>query len=183
MNDALKTLENTDDPEIKRKIQELAEEVEAKNSLKKESDKGEGDKEFDTKRKIKFAISFVVSIAVSYFTFNYATMLFGFSIALTIILFSLIAYEWLDEVYFKQNTIYRIGENSIALAIHYFALIILFIASFYFGDRWIGGQSNLSIEENRTIQAEQQPVYPTGDSVTPPVRIELRGGDREPTLK
>lgn len=179
MSDSIDILKTAKDPEILKEINALADKVKQNQSSAKEDDTTA----FDKRRKNIFMGLFLILCVLSYISFNYATYLFGFALGLLVTTFSLLAYEWLDEIYFKPYTIGKLGEDAKAIAIFFFALIYLFISSLEFGDRWIGGQSNTSIEENRIEVPAQQPEYPTADTTAPPVRIELRGGNGEPTYK
>ena len=180
MSESLNILKDAKDPEILAKIDALAAEVEANKTTSSEEKEI---REFDKRRKTILAISFVTAIILSYLSFNYLTYMFGFALGLAVTSFSLLAFEWLDEIYFRPYTIGKLAENSIALALFFVGLIYLFTTSLEFGDRWIGGQSTNSIEENRIEQPVEQPEYPTADSTSPPIRIELRGGNRETTVK
>lgn len=179
MSDSIDILKTAKDPEILKEINALADKVKQNQSSEKETD----NTAFDKRRKNIFMVLILLFGGLSYLTFIYATPLFGFALGLLVTTFSLLAYEWLDEIYFKPYTIGKLGEDPIALAIFFAALIYLFISSLEFGDRWIGGQSNTSIEENRIEVPAQQPEYPTADTTSPPVRIELRGGNGDPTYK
>ena len=180
MSDSYEILKNSDDPEIIKGLDELAEKAKAKKSTSSEEKEIE---KFDKRRKSILAISFITAIILSYLSFNYLNYMFGFALGLAVTSFSLLAFEWLDEIYFRPYTIGKLAENSIALAIFFIGLIYLFTTSLEFGDRWIGGQSTNSIEEDRIEQPVKQPEYPTADSTSPPVRIELRGGNRETPVK
>jgi len=187
LKDNIDVLKDSKDPEIIAQLEELANKV--KENQAKKPIEVDVITPFDLKRKKILAISFFVSIALSIISFMFITYMFGFSLGLCLTTFSLLAYEWIDEIYFKENTIRKLGENAIALAIFFFALIILFNHSLDFGDRWIGGATNYSIEENRVESSPVQSINAETresnavDSTPPPIRIELRGGSRNPSLK
>lgn len=185
MSNSIDILKEVKDPETLKEIDALVDKIKQKQA---NSGAEFTSSQFEKRRRNILFYSFVVLCALSYLAFQYITYLFGFTLGLFIANFSLLAYEWLDEIYFEGNTIKKLAENSIALSVFFVGLIWLFVSSLEFGDRWIGGQSNLSIEEDRVKSTVQQPVYDvqppaTADTIAPPVRVELRGDKGATTYK
>lgn len=114
---------------------------------------------FDTKRKRLLWASVLISLITTIVSFYYVKTIFEWSFAATFIPAGLLAYIYIDEVFLPGNSIKKLAENGIAVAIAFVGLIFLFTWSVDFGDRWIGGAKSYSIEENVESISDSSRTY------------------------
>jgi hypothetical protein len=134
----------------------------------------EQDQIFDLKRKRVLWIASLLTLIITILGFYHVKTIFAWSFASTLIPLGLLAVVYVDQIFLPGNSIKKLSENGIAVAVCFVGLIHLFTWSVDFGDNWIGGAQTSSIEESSETLSESSSTYG---------RITLDVGDKGESVR